>query len=75
MLAVTVIFNGTEWVAESGIFGITLRGLGHTPKHACKDLRVPTGVSRAALGQACRQTLTIFRKHDPERHSGLETLS
>jgi hypothetical protein len=38
MLAVTIIFNGIEWVAETQCFGITIRGFGHTETHACKDL-------------------------------------
>ena len=38
MRAVTIIFNGIEWVAETRVIGMTIRGFGDTQTHACKDL-------------------------------------
>ena len=53
MLAVTIIFNGVEWVTETRCFGITIRGFGHTQTHACKDLlrayRCISGGARSRL--------------------------
>jgi hypothetical protein len=38
MCAVTMIFNGIEWAAETRLSGMTIRGFGDTQTHACKDL-------------------------------------
>ena len=47
MRAVTIIFNGIEWVAETRLIGMTIRGFGDTQTHAYKDLL-----------RACRQFQT-----------------
>jgi hypothetical protein len=53
MLAVTIIFNEIESLAETRCFGIIIRGFGHTQTHACKDLlrarRCISGGARSGL--------------------------
>lgn len=55
MLAVTIIYNGVEWVAAAHWSGITMRGFGHTQTHACKDLllayRLITGAEAREYGE------------------------
>lgn len=41
MRKVTIIFNGTEWVAITRVsIMTTVRGFGDTQAHACKELLV-----------------------------------
>ena len=55
MRAVTIIFNGIEWVAEARLIGMTIRGFGDTQTHACKDLL-----------RACRQFPSDARPNWPD---------
>jgi hypothetical protein len=38
MRPVKIIFNGVEYVAETRVLGMIVRGFGHTETHACRDM-------------------------------------